>query len=165
MISLRLQPHHIETVRVFRELMRTREYSKAQLEGADKILHSSKMRSAQLATHAGKKARLSFQAAIWDKLPPPPTLQQSTGNLVYPWSPTDSKTLWEARLKVGEGIVGEVGACRAQVKKLQPVPNERTSIVPGYSWDARLLKLSAVGDRRPAAAPPLYAPPRKRLAV
>ena len=105
MISLRLQPHHIETVRVFRELMHAREYSKVQLEGADRILRSSQVRTATLGTYADKKARLAFQAAIWNKLPPPPTLQQSTGNLVYAWSITGSQTLWEARLKVGEGKV------------------------------------------------------------
>ena len=90
MISLRLQPHHIETVRVFRELMRVREYSTVQLERADRILRSTQMQNAELGTDAGKKARLSFQAAIWDKLPPPPTLQRSTDNLFHPWSQTDS---------------------------------------------------------------------------
>ena len=104
-ISLRIQPHHIDMMRVFRELMHAKEYSKAQLEGADSILRSSISRTARAGTNAGKKVRLSFQAAIWNKLPPPPTLQQSTGNLVYAWSITGSQTLWEARLKVGEGKV------------------------------------------------------------
>ena len=61
------------------------------------------------------------------------------------WSYTDSKTLWEARLKVGEGKVEswpktaarfqnptrQVRACQTQMGKLQPVPNERGSLVPG----------------------------------
>ena len=72
---------------------------------------------------------------------------------------------WEMTAARFQNPTRKEGACKAQVQKLQPVPNERTSVVPGCSWDDRLLKLAAVGDRRPAAAPPLYAPPRKRLAV
>ena len=93
------------------------------------------------------------------------------GNL----SQTDSETLWEARLKVGEGEMESwnktvarfqhpnrsLNQCQAPVRKLQPEPNDRTSNVPGCSWETRLRKLSAIGDRRPATAPPLDAPPLK----
>ena len=128
---------------MFRELIHAKKHTRHQLFGADSLLRSPQMRTAKLGTDAGKRACLSFQAAIWKKITPPPTPQQSAAKLVYSWSNANSHILWEARLKVGEGKVeswrttaaqlthpnrSEAG-CQAQMKKLQPDPDD-DSVVP-----------------------------------